>query len=377
MFKVDYLTYKSEPVEFETYIDLVYKQHVYPLNVLFRTRDSQRILDEVKHRFESNKLDPKNVYVYSIFALNNAFENININEILDLLEANFINGEGQFESIYADFIGSENYSKCRELLEKAIEKGDPFASMLLANFYTNAPYGNVQDFKKAFEVLSFEYERSHFPQAAYWLGRTYENSLGVARDLNKAFDYYTEASNGKCKDATYHLAVIASNSDREDSQEHTLKLLETAAVQGSREAMSALAQAYFEGSNELLKQDYNAAFFYATRGARLGDLTCSLIMAECFEKGYATKKDPEIAKQILIDLTNKGSTEAATKLALLLDSENNEDKNVIFQLLAKSTSLGDENALFWLNEFYNNKNYGTKEEYEKAINDFNNINKKE
>ena len=72
-------------------------------------------------------------------------------------------------------------------------------------------------------------------------------------------------------------------------------------------------------------------------------------------------------------MANEGVYQAATALALLLDADHFEDKDLIFRLLAKATSMGDEAAVIYLNDVYNNKNYGTSQEYEKAIKAYNEL----
>lgn len=374
MYKVDYETFINEPVPYDEFIDYVYNKNIYPLHVNFKSTDIEKICDEVLKRYNKNKLDPKNVFVYVVFAMKKGFGPVaDEKPLLDLLEANFLNSVGDFEMLYAEIIGFNNPEKARELFEKAIEKGNEYASCLLANYYIFAPYGNAKDYKKALEICIKEHERSHYPKATYMLANIYLRGIGVDVDLEKAIRLFKEAADKNHPDSIYELARIIDENNDNESHKLAFQLFEKAANLGSVYALSLVTEAYYNGDREGVKYDEEKAFNYARKGFLLRSVSCSITYASCIYQGHGVKPNKNLAKELLIEMANEGVYQAATALALLLDADHFEDKDLIFRLLAKATSMGDEAAVIYLNDVYNNKNYGTSQEYEKAIKAYNEL----
>lgn len=374
MYKVDYETFINEPVPYEEFIDYVYNKNIYPLNVKFKSTDVDKICDEVLNRYNKNKLDPKNTFVYVVFAMKGGFGPVvDKKPLLDLVEANFLNSIGDFEILCALIIADDNPEKVRELFEKSIEKGNEFASCLLANYYTFAPYGNEKDYKKALEICIKEHERSHYPKATYMLANIYLHGIGVDVDLEKAIRLFKEAADKNHPNSIYELARIIDDSDDKESHKLAFELFEKAANLGSVYALALVTEAYYNGEREGVKYDEEKAFNYARKGFLLGSISCSITYASCIYQGHGVKPNKELAKELLIEMANEGIYQAATALALLLEADHFEDKDLIFRLLAKATSMGDEAAVIYLNDVYNNKNYGTSQEYEKAIKAYNEL----
>ncbi len=373
MLKIDYQTTIIEPVTSKEFIDYVYNKNIYPLHVQFLSTEFDEITKEVKSRYERNRLEPINVFVYAMFALKQAYGPADEEAIKNLLEANFLNSNGDFELLYGEIVGSENPEIAAEMFEKAIAKGNAYASCLLTNYYVFGVYGNKKDYKKALEIATAEYKRSHYPEIIYYLASMYRLGIGVEINKEKAFELCKEGAEQNHAKSIYELARMIDENDDMKSHEEAFELYLKAAELGSPYALSLVTEAYYNGERPGVKQDEEKAFKYARLGYILNSVSCSITFASCIYQGHGVQQDKEIAKQILIEMANNGIYQAATALALLLDADHYEDKDLIFKLLAKATSMGDEAAVIYLNDVYNNKKYGTQREYEKAINAYNEL----
>lgn len=93
------------------------------------------------------------------------------------------------------------------------------------------------------------------PEAAYWLGRMYEDGLGVKKDVDKAVTYYRKA-----------------------------------AAKGLQNAKLRLGEIYFRGTEEL--QNFEKAHKWLERAAFGGNSVAQRELGTLYANGWGAQKDP-------------------------------------------------------------------------------------
>lgn len=119
------------------------------------------------------------------------------------------------------------------------------------------------------------------PEAAYWMGRMYEDGLGVKKDVNKAIDYYTQS-----------------------------------AEKGWQNAKLRLGEIYFHGTEVL--QDFAKAHKWLERAAFDGISLAQRDLGTLYANGWGTQKDPVWAYVWYEFAARQGDYEAQKKRDSLL-----------------------------------------------------------
>ena len=108
------------------------------------------------------------------------------------------------------------------------------------------------------------------PEAAYWMGRMYQDGLGVKKDVDKALTYFKQAAKGGWHDAELQLGEIYFHG-RDVIQNFVLarKWLERAAYSGAPLAQRDVGKLYAEGWG--VQKDPVWAYVWYEIASRLGD----------------------------------------------------------------------------------------------------------
>ncbi len=174
---------------------------------------------------------------------------------------------------------AQDFDAARKLLEKGSEAGDGAATLSLVQLFASGVTGGEKgdstllqkDIKKALELLKKAAEVQNFPQAMSLLAARYFNgdeTLGVAKDAQKAIDMFTKAAD-----------------------------------KGNAAANTSLAQIYENGLGGTAK-DMEKAIKHYTAAAQGGDATASFRLANMLEIGIDKTGKPVTAttenKDILV-----------------------------------------------------------------------------
>lgn len=151
---------------------------------------------------------------------------------------------------------------------------------------------------KAFElVLPLAQKGDHQAQAN--LGILYVTGRGVAKDLDLAYWWFSEAAEKGSIKALNNLAVMYFRGmGVKKDVDHSIKLFKQTARSGSIDANLALAEIY-----DKTKNDAKQAFQWYQQAANLGSDEGKYQIATRYEMGYGVKKDVRKAKQLYQELT--------------------------------------------------------------------------
>lgn len=150
--------------------------------------------------------------------------------------------------------------------------------------------------------------------ASYYLGKMYDEGLGVEQDKNKALEYFKKSDAGYNTDASLALARAFLADDKIDEYgELAIQYLKKAAYAGSGEAFFMLGNAYAAG--QVVPKDYTIAFGYYLTGALKGDKKSQHQVSMCYFKGRGTTQDYESGLKWLAKSANQGYVLAQQDLA--------------------------------------------------------------
>lgn len=121
-----------------------------------------------------------------------------------------------------------------------------------------------KDYSKAMEIWKPLAEQGD-ARAQYRLGRMYEKSKGVSRDLRTAAKWYLEAAHIGNADAQYRLAVAYAYGlgGLDWDETRALMWLCRAAAQGQKKAQKALAEVYQRGKFGVERDSERAEYWRA------------------------------------------------------------------------------------------------------------------
>ena len=104
-------------------------------------------------------------------------------------------GESESEEIVDknNTYANEMFSKAYPQLQELYKKGEPYATFILGAYYNYGIGGVQKSFKEALNYIKAAAELGH-SGALFDLGKFYEIGKGVAKDLNKAYKYYSRAA---------------------------------------------------------------------------------------------------------------------------------------------------------------------------------------
>lgn len=136
---------------------------------------------------------------------------------------------------------TKDYGKMLDYCEIAIEKGNHEVMCNLGQFYETGEM--FQSYETAFELYQKCYDQGGI-YGGYLMGRLYEIGKGVTQDLQKAIDYYTEASSKGIMEATIALAKVY---EKEQNYKKAIGLYKMISLKGDIEATIRLGEMYEYG----------------------------------------------------------------------------------------------------------------------------------
>ncbi len=200
------------------------------------------------------------------------------------------------------------------------------ATVLSSVLFAGTAWADLSDALTAFRIKRYEQALAEFTYLAaegdgianYYLGRMYEEGLGVTPDKSKAVEYYQLAAQRYNVDATYKLADILLNEaiDLDDPKiAGGITYLKKAAYAGQVDALYQLGELYAKG--ELVPKEYKYAFGYYLMGALKGDKKSQYKLSLMYLKGLGVPQDYENGIKWLSRSANQGYVMAQQQLANL------------------------------------------------------------
>lgn len=173
------------------------------------------------------------------------------------------------DKIYATHKGTEN-KEVLDLAQKAADMNCPSGKNMLGYFY-EVGYGVPQNYQKAFDLYK-EAANEKEPIALYNVGICYLNGYGVKKDSIEGFMYLEKSALQGIPFAQYVLGALYYNGDK-IVQKDVSKALEwytLASNQGMPDAQYELSKIYYHGEDGEVTPDYNKAKNLCEKAAEQG-----------------------------------------------------------------------------------------------------------
>ena len=229
--------------------------------------------------------------------------------------------------------------------------------LLVSTCWTMGAFAGLPEAVQSFEKGEYE---TAYPEllalseegntvAAYYLGRMYQDGLGVTADKDKALHYFEMADKAQNPDAAVALGRMAIKGEGiAQNNELGLQYLKKAAYAGNENALYELGQAYEKG--EGVEKNYTYAFGFYYMGALKGDKRAQLKVGKYYLQGRGIPQDYNAAVKWYVRSANQGYIPAQQEWANLRVSHprlrNPLDAYSWFSILAayNSDSVGQEAA---------------------------------
>ncbi|HBO37962.1 MAG TPA: hypothetical protein DD638_04815 [Pasteurellaceae bacterium] len=224
--------------------------------------------------------------------------------------------------LYLDGLGvKQDVPKALILFKEAAQSGDKNAPVTLGQLYTNddndTSYGIKKDVAEGIKWYQKGVDNGS-SLAMVDLAYHYYSGEGVDKDLKKAFDLYTKASEEDHEEsATYMVAYMYQYGEGVDKNlKKAFDLYSQLAEEGYSPAQNNLGYMYMNG--ESVPQDLKLAFEWYSKSAEQENPTALYNLADMYRDGYYVKKDTEKAIEYYdhaCQLGDEDSCEEHKKLA--------------------------------------------------------------
>lgn len=190
-----------------------------------------------------------------------------------------------------------NPQKGVELIKKAMKHldGDAYANM--GWLYQEGKYMEKDD-QKALELYKKATDLSS-SGGAFQLGQCYIEGIGCEKNYEKAvkaWEKAVELGNGSAANNLFCYYYGTAYDKKKKDKEKAKKYLIKGAELGDSYAQRNLAWFYFNGS-DILKKNDNQGFIYAKLAADQGQADAIEMVANCYERGIGTNRDPKKAEE--------------------------------------------------------------------------------
>ena len=163
--------------------------------------------------------------------------------------------------------------------------------------------------------------------ALYYLGRMYQEGLGVPVNLATAYNYYKRADEAYYLPAAAPLGamLLKGGAGIPVSIPNAIHLLKKAALSGSAAAAYELGMIHLnglgKGTTYAIPENYNHAFGYFLLGALRGDQKAQRQLSKMYLVGRGVPQDYQKSLMWLTRAANQGYPKAQLELASLLESD--------------------------------------------------------
>lgn len=188
----------------------------------------------------------------------------------------------------------------------------------------------------------------------YNLGVLYDSGEGVARNPQRAAQYYTAAARLNDNDARYNLAHLYHYGDGVPRSDIIAHYWLTKAAAHERDAMTALGMLYQKSGTDDGTQ--MRASYWLEQAAMRGDAQAQYELFWRSRYGYGIEKNQETANRWLQQAAENGNVEAQYRLGVCYHNgcfaEFHQDKRIGREWLEKAAAQGDSDMRFLIGMEY-------------------------
>ncbi|MDH5327455.1 MAG: sel1 repeat family protein [Gammaproteobacteria bacterium] len=262
-------------------------------------------------------------------------------------------------AIYFEGLGTgSDYDSALYWLRDPANNGYNAAQYMLGMIYVQGTQKVRRDPEKAFGLLKSAADDFH-TDALYQVGKMYAFGIGVEKDIQKAKKYLSLAGEQKVASASMLLAQLLKEEETEqaagsknpgkDSNSALGKFvaLQASALKGDRQAQTALAKLFLEGSAAHPKDIHKAIDWFQV-AAENGWAEAQYSLGNIYLEGKLVARDTVKAEKWLFEAANNGS-KAALPLVAQLEAKRKKPTQKGFMQAAKD---GDKEAQFNLGLMY-------------------------
>jgi TPR repeat protein len=214
----------------------------------------------------------------------------------------------------------ESASPWLELLQKAADQGESYASVHLARIYLNGSYVCAVDPKAARhwleKAVALGNQTACATLGSELLGKNDPASLEILKRGAMLGDAYAQSVLG------YHLVWQEKSPEQ---QGEGVSWLRYAAEQGHKPAFSRLAQALEQGRGQELERGESLNWLH--KGARLGIADCQTSLGAAYMQGEFVERDEEKAHNLFQLASLQGDAWGAYLLGLTFDAGHGTEKD--------------------------------------------------
>lgn len=186
-----------------------------------------------------------------------------------------------------------------QLLTQAAQDNHVQAKEQLAQMYFSE-----RNFMKAFFWYSKSFKNVN-PKAFYKIALMYKEGIWIKKDVKKAKQYFSVASNLGSSDALHELGVMHFVSSNKEEKQKSVKLFKLAAnFHGNANSKNMLAYMYRHGM--VLPKDLTKSYKLYQASALMNNASGLYNMGKIFEKGIAVEKDYYLALDYYIKAVQNG-----------------------------------------------------------------------
>lgn len=240
-----------------------------------------------------------------------------------------------------------------KLLTAAAGQGHPRAMVYLGNCSRDGLGGIARDAERAYDYYSKAADAGN-PQGYVEMAKCLISGIGVDEDPDKAYLYLVKAENAGSSDASRMLGNMYYHGDgRAPNDSIARTYYQTAIDQGNAEAMSDLAWMYIKGSGGLRMYLHAFELFGKAAGEDVPGAIEGLGM--CYENGYGTPLDVPMAVSCYKRASETGSTRSLYQLYRVYRKGGQSFPADLVKArgyLDEGVKRGDSNALFALGNEY-------------------------
>ncbi|KAG1141793.1 hypothetical protein G6F37_009473 [Rhizopus arrhizus] len=206
---------------------------------------------------------------------------------------------------------------------------------------------------------------------SYLAGLLYTKGIGFSQDLEKGVSFLKyAATEGKLGEAACELGRIYGDRYRYSYHQprESVHWFERAFECGSNQAIVDLAYSFFEGSEDVPKDD-TRAFRYAKEGALSNDKYCQYIVGHLYLKGKGIEQDSKEALKWLDQSAKQGfSVALEEQVAVYMNGQGNvaKDYERAYQCCTSGTATNIPYCQVCLGDMYRN-GWGVEQDYQKAF----------
>lgn len=232
-------------------------------------------------------------------------------------------------------------------------------ALLCSTLFSSQVWAGLPEALEAFEAKQYTLALPEFTYLAdenndvalYYMGRIYNEGLGVTADPAKALDYFKRASDAYNADASYQAGkMLLDGVGVQANVEQAMTYLKKAAYASHPQALYELGEIYANGKGGVEVNNVYAFGYYLMSALR-GDMKAQHKLSQMYFDGKGTPQDYEKALKWIARSANQGYVLAQRDLAELRSSNpqmvNFQDAYAWYSIIA---AYNDDEVGQWAKE---------------------------